>query len=82
MTTHRIYLNESSKKYYANCLIEEIEFNNIDNDIAEHLLSISKSNNLRPLFSKKSKDSIHKRDFHSFLQIAFTKEGEKSYLTI
>lgn len=76
MTLQRIYLNDSLNKYYVNCLIEEIESNNIDEGLAEHLLSISKSKNVKSIFSKKGVDSINKRDLHSFLRIAFTKEAE------
>jgi hypothetical protein len=77
MTLNRIYLNESSKKFYAQCLNEEIELDNINRSIVKHLLAISQSDNVRPIFSKKGNDSIYKRKLHSFLRIAFTKEAEK-----
>ncbi|WP_289644405.1 hypothetical protein [Maribacter aestuarii] len=76
----RIYLNESLKKYYANCLKKEIKLNNIDDGIVEHIISISQSNSVRPTFSKRGKASIKKK-LHSYLRVSFTKEMEEKLFT-
>lgn len=80
MKVDKIYLDDELKNYYSNCLEEEIKLKKIDNGLIEPLRLISNSKNIRPIFSKKNKDSIG-RNNHSYLVIAFTVNVESILLT-
>lgn len=72
---NRIYLNDNLLKYYKEALVQEIENQSIDPEIAEYLLKISNSQNIRPLFSKRGKDLLG-RNLESYLLIGFTSNVE------
>lgn len=72
----RIYLNKQLKDYYKYCLEEEIRLGKIDKNISNHLLTINKSKNIAPVFSKKGKNDITNNYFESYLRISFFKHFE------
>lgn len=67
----KIYLNKQLKDYYKHCLEEEIKLGKIDKNISNHLLTISKSKNIVPIFSKKGRNDISNNYFESYLRISF-----------
>jgi hypothetical protein len=77
---NKIYLNKQLKDYYSDCLEKEICNKNIDDGIIEHLRLISKSENIRPIFSKKGKDSF-RRNLQSYLNIAYSLNIESKLMT-
>jgi hypothetical protein len=77
---NKLYLNPDLLVYYKSALLEELELGNIDVDISTHLIKICDSNLIRPIFSKKGKNSINNKVLESYLRIAFTKEFYSKYL--
>ncbi|WP_347922625.1 hypothetical protein [Pontimicrobium sp. SW4] len=75
------YLNDYLKKYYTDSLEEEIVLNKIDKGIIAHLRLIGNNESIRPIFSKKNKDSIDRYN-HSYLSIAYESNIEKKLLTV
>ena len=76
----KIYLNNQLKNYYFNCLEEEITLKKIDKGLIDPLRQISNSKNIRPIFSKKNKDSFGRHN-HSYISIAFESNIEEKLLT-
>lgn len=71
------YLNSSTRKYYSNALLVELNTNSIDEGIKPILEKICKSESFRPIFSKKGNHDTKYKCLQSYIRLAYTLNGEE-----